>query len=171
MPVEYYTVAETARRAHMSPHTLRYYSKEGLLPFVDRTSANVRVFTEEDLEWLYLINCLKTAGVSIKDIRQFIEWALEGDATIGQRLEMFKEQQRKVEQQIAELQDVLDVLKYKRWRYEVSLKAGTTAVHETLDPADMPNDIRAIAERVDHEIHDGAPKPRPRLKHPSAAEA
>lgn len=136
----------------MSPHTLRYYSKEGLLPFVDRSASNVRMFSDDDFEWIFLINCLKKSGMSIKDIRRFIELALEGDATLSDRLEMFAAQQQEVERQIAELEDVLDVLKYKRWRYETSVSAGTAAVHEAMDPLEIPEDVRAIKERVEADI-------------------
>lgn len=149
----YYTVAETARKLNISPHTLRFYSKEGLLPFVDRSEGGIRLFKEEDFSWLFIINCLKKTGLSIKGIQQFIEWAMEGDTTIEQRLEMFKERQEAVEQQIKDLQDALEVIKYKRWRYEISKEAGTTTAHDTMKPEDIPEDIRKIKEKIEKLYH------------------
>lgn len=148
----YYTVSETAKKVNISPHTLRFYSKEGLLPFVDRSESGIRMFKTEDFEWLFIIDCLKKTGMPIKQIRQFIDWCLEGDSTIDQRLEMFTERQETVERQIAELQEALNVIKYKRWLYEVAKSADTTSVLDTLKPEDYPEDIRIIKERI-NELH------------------
>nr|WP_314466517.1 MerR family transcriptional regulator [uncultured Clostridium sp.] len=148
-----YTIAETAKKLNISSHTLRFYSKEGLLPFVERSEGGIRLFKEEDFSWLFIINCLKKTGLSIKGIQQFIEWAMEGDSTIEQRLEMFGERQEAVEQQIKELQDTLEVIKYKRWRYEISKEAGTTAVHDTMKSEDIPEDIRKIKEKIEKSYH------------------
>ena len=56
-----YSIAQAAERAHLTVHTLRYYDKEGLLPFIHRTQSGARIFTESDMEWLGLIGCLKNA--------------------------------------------------------------------------------------------------------------
>ncbi len=145
----YYTVSETAKKVNISPHTLRFYSKEGLLPFVDRSEGGIRMFKTEDFEWLFIIDCLKRTGMPIKQIRQFIDWCFVGDSTINQRLEMFTERKKAVEKQIEDLYEVLDVIKYKQWRYETAKAAGTTAVLETMRPEDIPEEIRIIKERVD----------------------
>lgn len=65
---------------------LRYYDKEGLLPFVERSSGGIRMFRETDIEWLQVIGCMKKAGMSIRDIRRYIELAMQGDDTIETRL-------------------------------------------------------------------------------------
>lgn len=70
-----YTVGEMAKRLHVPPSTLRYYDKEGLLPFVERSGGGIRMFKDSDLEWLNIISCLKQAGMSIKDIKTFIDCA------------------------------------------------------------------------------------------------
>ena len=61
-----YTVGETARMLEVPASTLRYYDKEGLLPFVERSSGGIRMFHESDLEWLQVIGCMKKAGISIR---------------------------------------------------------------------------------------------------------
>lgn len=90
-----YTVGEMAKMLGVSASTLRYYDKEGLLPFVERSSGGIRMFRDSDIEWLQVIGCMKKAGMSIKDIKQYIEMALQGDETIGLRLDMFRRQRRR----------------------------------------------------------------------------
>ena len=144
----YYTVCEVARRLNLSPHTIRFYSKEGLLDFVERDQNGNRIFKESDFERLFIIASLKRAGMSIKRIRDFTMLCDEGDATIARRLKIIMEQREKVEDEITELQDALDVLKYKTWLYEVALEAGTTSVHDTMPPGKMPTNIRNVKERI-----------------------
>lgn len=144
----YYTVCEVAKRLNLSPHTIRFYSKEGLLSFVDRDQNGNRIFKESDFERLFIIASLKRAGMSIKQIREFTVLCDQGDPTIAQRLQIIIDQRAKVEEQITELQDALDVLKYKTWLYEIALEAGTTAVHDNMPLEDMPPHIQKIKERI-----------------------
>lgn len=144
----YYTVCEVAKRLNLSPHTIRFYSKEGLLDFVDRDQNGNRIFKESDFERLFIIASLKRAGMSIKQIREFTVLCDKGDSTIAQRLKIIMNQREAVEEQITELQDALDVLKYKTWLYEVALEAGTTAVHDNMPQENMPPNIQRIKERI-----------------------
>ncbi len=84
--MERYSIGQVAQMYGLAPSALRYYDKEGLLPFVERTEGGARLFKEEDLEWLTIIECLKNTGMPIKMIKQFIDWCLEGDPTIERRL-------------------------------------------------------------------------------------
>ena len=144
----YYTVCEVAKRLNLSPHTIRFYAKEGLLTFVDRDQNGNRIFKESDFERLFIIASLKRAGMSIKQIREFTVLCDQGDSSIAQRLQIIIDQRAKVEEQITELQDALDVLKYKTWLYEVALEAGTTAVHDNMPLEDMPQNIQKIKDRI-----------------------
>ena len=121
-----YTVGEMARRLGVPASTIRYYDKEGLLPFVGRSSGGIRVFTEKDFEWLRIIECLKKTGMSLKDIREYIELAMEGDETIARRLELFRKQRTVLETRMAELQQTMDTLDYKCWFYETAAARGST---------------------------------------------
>ena len=144
----YYTVCEVAKRLNLSPHTIRFYAKEGLLSFVDRDQNGNRIFKESDFERLFIIASLKRAGMSIKQIREFTVLCDQGDSSIAQRLQIIIDQRAKVEEQITELQDALDVLKYKTWLYEAALEAGTTAIHDNMPLEDIPQNIRKIKERI-----------------------
>ena len=126
----YYTVGEMAKKLEIAPSTLRYYDKEGLLPFVERSEGGIRRFQQSDFEWLALIECLKKTGMSIKDIKSFVDLCVEGDASIGRRLELIKKQKHAVLHQIEQLKETLKVLDYKCWYYEEAQKAGTCAVHD-----------------------------------------
>lgn len=114
----------------VAPSTIRYYDKEGLLPFVGRLASGYRFFTEKDLATLRMIDCLKKTGMPIKKIRQFSEWLAQGDGTLPQRYEMFLDRRREVEAQIASLQEVLGIIQYKCWYYETAIAAGTEGIHE-----------------------------------------
>lgn len=145
----YYTVSEISKKINISPHTLRFYAKEGLLPFVERSESGIRMFKNDDFESLSLIECLKKSGMSIKEIKEFMNWCMQGDETIDQRLNMFREQQKRVIEQIEELKGTLDLIKFKCWYYETAQAAGTCSVHGSLKPEDIPEDIRNLKGKTE----------------------
>lgn len=124
-----YTISKAADRIGLTISTLRYYDKEGLLPFVDRTAGGARNFKESDFEWLSVITCLKQTGMPVKKIKQFIDWCLEGDATLEKRLNIFVEHKKEVNAQIATLKQHMKKVDHKIWYYETAVSAGTEAVH------------------------------------------
>ena len=108
-----YTIAQAAKISNLSCYTLRYYDKEGLLPFVERSESGYREFSDDDLEWLVLINCLKNTGMPIKQIREFIQLTVEGNETLRQRQQIFVEHREAVLEQIAALQKYLKKIDHK----------------------------------------------------------
>lgn len=143
-----YTVSEVAKILNVAPSALRYYDREGLLPFVGRSTGGIRVFTETDLEWLKMISCLKSAGMPIKSIRRYVESAMRGDETLKERLEMIYEQRCSLRKQMEELQRTLDVVEYKCWYYETALEAGTEARMNDLPPEAIPPRFRDVVGRL-----------------------
>ena len=139
-----YTVGEMAKILGVPASTLRYYDKEGLLPFVERTSGGIRMFKEQDYEWLKIIECMKKAGMPIKDIKNYIQLALEGDATIHERLELFRKQKQVLEEQMRSMQHTLDVLEYKCWYYETAESAGTIEALKNIPADKVPAKYRKI---------------------------
>ncbi|RDU24157.1 MerR family transcriptional regulator [Anaerosacchariphilus polymeriproducens] len=123
-----YSIGEISEMLNISISTLRYYDKEGLLPLVNRTPGNIRAFNETDIECLKMIECLKTTGMLLKDIKTFFEWCEEGDSTIEKRYELFLMQKEKTEKQIEELQKALARINYKCEFYRISKEKGTTDV-------------------------------------------
>lgn len=137
-----YTVSEMAKLLNIAPSTLRYYDRKGLLPFVQRSKGGIRVFTDEDFRWLKMISCLKSAGMSLKDIRRYIEMAMEGEETVDARLQMFIDQKEKLLAQMAELQKTLDVVEYKCWYYETAKEMGSEDVPKNMNEDDVPEEFR-----------------------------
>ena len=140
----FYTIGEMARKLNVAPSTLRYYDKEGLLPFVERSSGGIRMFKDEDMEWLRLLGCLKKAGMPLREIKAFMDWSRQGDATISHRLELLEKQRQSVLEQQKQLEDTLLMLDYKRWYYQTAQEAGTCAVHDSLTPEQVPERFRAL---------------------------
>ena len=125
-----YSIGEAAKMVGLTAHTLRFYDKEGLLPFVKKTSSGLRAFTESDIEWLKIIECLKGTGLPLKQIKQYIDWCMEGDSTIPQRLNMFIEQKKHVEEQKAKWEKHLEKINFKIKYYEDAAKHGDLNVFE-----------------------------------------
>lgn len=131
-----YSIGLVAKKTGLSTHTLRYYQKEGLLPFVRKNSAGLRVFTENDLQWIGMIECLKDTGMTLKGIRQYIGWSLEGDATLKKRLDMFQKQEKKLQEQSRQLQTNLKKIRYKIKLYQEAVRLGS------LDEASKNTDLK-----------------------------
>lgn len=139
-----YTVGEMAKLLGVPSSTLRYYDKEGLLPFVERSSGGIRVFKDEDFEWLQVIGCLKKSGMSIKDIKEYIVLAMQGDSTIDERLQLFYRQREILREQMRELQRTMDALDYKCWFYETAKEAGTVRVPQQMTSEELPERFRNV---------------------------
>ena len=110
--------------------TLRYYDKEGLLPFVDKKANGTRVFKDEDFQGLALIKCMKNSGVPIKEIKKYMDLCKEGDSTLQQRLEIFLDRKEAVLKQMEELNKVMETINHKIKYYETAIEAGTEDVHK-----------------------------------------
>lgn len=147
-----YTVGEIAKLLGVTASTLRYYDKEGLLPFVERSSGGIRMFREFDIEWLRVIECMKKAGMSIKDIRQYIELALKGDDTIELRLMMFRRQKEVLQQKMAEMQHTMAMVEYKCWYYETAKAAGTVEVPQNMKESDVPKQFHDIRRELKNTV-------------------
>ncbi|MGD6795507.1 MerR family transcriptional regulator [Metabacillus indicus] len=128
-----YSIGEAAKELNLTVYTLRYYDKEGLMPFIERTSTGTRVFKESDIEALRIIECLKSTGMPIKEIKAFIDWCSEGDSTLQQRYEMFIERKASVEAQIEELKKTMEIIHHKCWYYKTAMDAGTEKIHKEND--------------------------------------
>ena len=138
-----YTVGEMARETGIPASTLRYYDKEGLLPFVERTGGGLRMFSDADREALTVIECLKRSGLSIREIREFMGMVERGDGSLGERKALFEARRDAVRAQIAQLQQSLEVLEYKCWYYEAAEAAGTEDAVRGLVAEQVPERVRA----------------------------
>ena len=126
--------------------TLRYYDKEGLFPGIRRDSG-IRKFSEQEIDALRVIDCLKKSGLEIKDIKRFMEWCVEGSSTYPERLALFRRQKQCVEEELSRLQQVMAMLRFKCWYYEQAIQDGNEERLRTLTPEEMPEDIRKAYEQ------------------------
>ena len=110
-----YTIGELSKIMNVSIHTLRYYDNEGLLPFVQRKPNGQRIFTHRDLIFLNTIECLKSTGMPLKEIKQYIEWCIKAI----------------VEEQIAQMQKILATINYKCDFYKKAIETGKVDICES----------------------------------------
>ena len=129
-----YSIGEVADRTNIAISTLRYYDREGMFPGMERTGGGIRMFSDTEVEVIKMIDCLKTTGMSIKEIKQFLDWCQEGDASLQKRRDMFYERMEAVKRQMAELQQTMDTIQYKCWYYDTALAAGTEAALKNTTP-------------------------------------
>ncbi|MBT2655537.1 MerR family transcriptional regulator [Bacillus sp. ISL-18] len=125
-----YSISEVAKELNLTVYTLRYYDKEGLIPFVERTTSGTRVFKESDIDALKVIECLKATGMPIKEIKTFIDWCSDGDSTLQQRYDMFLDRKAHVEAQMEELKKAMEVIDHKCFYYKTALDAKTEDIHK-----------------------------------------
>ena len=100
----YYSIGEVANATGIAISTLRYYDREGMFPNIQRSGGGIRVFSDTEIEAMKIIECLKTSGLSIKDITQFLDWCQEGNSSLQKLRDMFYERLKAIKKQMEELQ-------------------------------------------------------------------
>lgn len=113
-----YSAKEAAEITGLSTATLRYYEKEKLIPEIARTSKEYRQYTESDIEWIKMIQCLRMANVPIRSIKKYVSLLMDGGETIDKRCEMVQEYITDMENQICHLQKALVLAQDKKKFYE-----------------------------------------------------
>ena len=142
-----YSIGQVAEMFGLPISTLRYYDKQGLFPNMERVSG-IRKFSEAEIEALRVIECLKKTGMEIKDIRQFMDWCVEGPSTYPQRKALFEEQRSHMEAELEQMNRTLDMLKFKCWYYEQAIKDGSEDRLKSLIPDRLPEEIRKAYENA-----------------------
>ncbi len=100
-----YTMMQVCKETNLTYQALKFYCNEGLVPNVKRDKNNRRIFDERDVKWIKDLVCLKKCGMSIQEMKVYLDLCLEGESTIPQRKEMLDQKQKELNQQIAELKD------------------------------------------------------------------
>ena len=122
-----YSIQDVSKKTGLSAHTLRYYEKEGLITGVERSRGGFRQYTDEDLEALGLVCCLKNTGMSLQEILRFVQLTREGDYTLEERVELLRKHRENVVQRMAEMQKYLDKVTWKLNFFSEKLKAWEDA--------------------------------------------
>lgn len=113
-----YTVKQVAEKLGISAHTVRFYDKEGLFPNLSRDEHNVRLFSDADLEWVHVVQCLRETGMPLSEVKEFVQLSLQGDATIPTRHQILHRQVRKVEEDLAAMERRISTLRKKVAYYD-----------------------------------------------------
>lgn len=118
------TIKEVSEKYDISQDTLRYYERVGLIPAVSRTSGGIRNYDDEALSWVENAICMRSAGVPIEALIEYVKLFQEGDSTIQARLELLQEQLTGLEEQKAHIEATMKRLNYKISFYEKAVKTG-----------------------------------------------
>lgn len=113
-----YTMMQVCRELNMTYQTLKYYCNEGLIPNVKRDENNRRVFDERDVKWIKDLTCLKKCGMSILEMKEYLDLCLQGESTIMQRKEMLSQKQESLQVSIRQLEDSIAYINWKQNFYD-----------------------------------------------------
>lgn len=113
-----YTMMQVCRETDMTYQTLKFYCNQGLIPNVKRDHNQRRVFDQRDVEWIRNLTCLKKCGMSIKEMKVYLELCLQGAGTIPQRKEMLAEKRQALLASIEELNGCVDYIDWKQTFYD-----------------------------------------------------
>lgn len=125
-----YTIKDVSEMFNLPISTIRYYDKEGFFPFLERKESGYRVFSENEIASLRVIECFKATGMSIKEIKHYFELAAKGDSTLYERYELILKQKKILQDQMNELQKQMKVIHHKEEYYQQAIAAGTEAIHK-----------------------------------------
>ncbi len=118
------TIKEVSEHFGISQDTLRYYERVKMIPKVTRTSGGIRDYQEEDLKWVELALCMRSAGLPIEVMIEYLDLYQKGDETIPARLELLSNQMEVLQEQKKQLEATMNRLAYKISKYEEAMKTG-----------------------------------------------
>lgn len=118
------TIKEVAEKYDITADTLRYYERVGMIPKVTRKANGIRDYQEEDLGWVELAICMRSAGLPIEVMIEYVKLYKEGDDTIPARLELLQEQMNSLQEQKAQIETTMKRLAYKISKYEEAVETG-----------------------------------------------
>ena len=127
------TIKEVAEKYDISADTLRYYERVGMIPKVTRRPNGIRDYQESDLGWVELAIWMRSAGLPIEVMIEYVKLYKEGDNTIPARLELLQEQMNALKEQKAQIESTVERLAYKISKYEEAMETGVLVWDESGD--------------------------------------
>ncbi len=118
------TIREVSKKYNITQDTLRYYERVGMIPTVTRTAGGIRDYREKDLEWVELAVCMRSAGLPVDAMVKYVKLSQVGDSTLGDRLDLLKEQREILLDQKEQMEETLKRLNVKISRYEAAMETG-----------------------------------------------
>ena len=113
-----YTMKQACQKVGMTYETLKYYCNEGLVPNVKRDKNNYRVFNEDDIEWIKNLTCLKKCGMTIQDMKIYIDLCLQGESSISERKIILDKQKEELIDKMNELKECIEYINWKQQFYD-----------------------------------------------------
>lgn len=113
-----YTIKQVSEKTSLTDHTIRYYDREGLLPFVTRSTSGIRQFSEDDLEWIQLICCLRNSGMPLQEIKELMMICLRGGDAVEERKALLVTHRIRILEQMKSLEKSLETINYKIDHYK-----------------------------------------------------
>lgn len=118
------TIKEVSEKYHISADTLRYYEKVGVIPPVTRTAGGIRNYTDDDIGWVEHAVCMRSAGLSVEFLIEYLKLFRQGDETLEARLKLLREQRKILLEQQKQLEATMNKLNYKISKYEKAVETG-----------------------------------------------
>jgi len=134
------TIQDAAAETGVSRDTLRYYERIGILPGISRSKSGHRRFSDDDMGWIKLVQCLRATGMPIEDLHAYAELAQQGDATAPQRLRLLQDHRRRINEDMQELAIALELVERKIAGYDQLLAGRLTS--EPPDHRPTPRRVR-----------------------------
>lgn len=122
---EFYSMKQACIKTGLSYDTLKFYCNEGLVPNVKRDKNNYRIFDEKDIAWINSLSCLKNCGMSISEMKEYIELCLKGESSIPKRKIILDLKLEELEHKIEEIQKSIDYIHWKQNFYDDVLSGKT----------------------------------------------
>jgi len=144
-----YTIGQVAKVLNIPSSTLRYYDQLHFLPHLQKSAGGIRQFTQDDIDTIRVIECLKLAGLSMKEIQQFTIMIAEGDASLAQRQHLFHQIRQNFTQKLAQMQQTMAVLDFKCRYYDQAAADGTEEhVQQEMSLATVLGDQPTLAAKI-----------------------
>lgn len=120
-----YSMKQTCEKTNLTYDTLKYYYNEGLIPNVKRDKNNYRIFNDKDIAWINSLSCLKNCGMSIAEMKLYLELCLKGESSIKERKKILDKKLKQLEEKKQQIQDSIDYINWKHKFYDDVLSGKT----------------------------------------------
>lgn len=120
-----YSMKQACEKTGLTYDTLKFYCNKGLVPNVKRDDNNYRVFNDKDIAWITSLSCLKSCGMSISEMKKYVELCLQGQSSIPERQKILKLKQQALKKQKEEIQKSIDYIDWKQNFYNDVLTGKT----------------------------------------------
>ncbi len=130
-----YSMKEACEKTNLTYDTLKYYCNEGLVPNVKRDKNNYRIFNDKDIAWINSLSCLKNCGMSIIEMREYLDLCLKGESSIPERKEILEVKLKELQHKMNEIQESINYIHWKQNFYNDVL-SGKTKYYSNLIQTD-----------------------------------